>query len=651
MGEVTSMGSYFRRRSIKKAILMSIDSLLIMFAYLCAIFFRYYMEGHTISEMIGFLFAFKARLLLSLVILLVCQWKMRQYQSIWTLASLEDFALGTISFIIGTIVNLMLSMAIPNRIPFLVTILAGILAMVLCNGVRIAWRMLRRIIISSQLDQKGHQQRVLIYGAGSAGTLVLNEYKRNLHLGKKVIGFLDDDSEKFGTVIGATPVLGERKDLETIINDHQIDEVIIAIAHLDYSILNEVSVKAKRLNVAVKTMPGLFELIDGKFNVGMIRDVSVEELLARDSIQLDYEGISDYLEHQVVMVTGGGGSIGSELCRQIVKFNPKQLIILDIYENNAYDLQNELIRQYPELNLVTLIASVRDRHRLDEIYQTYQPNVVFHAAAHKHVPLMEVSPSEAIKNNVLGTLNTAELASEYKVKRFVLISTDKAVNPTNVMGATKRLCEMIIQAINVKSDTEFVAVRFGNVLGSNGSVVPLFKKQIAKGGPVTLTHKDITRYFMTIPEAAQLVLQAGGFAQGGEIFVLDMGKPVKIYDLAQNLIKLSGYEPNVDIDIEVTGLRPGEKLYEELLMDEEGLTETRHKKIFIGLPGEFELDIVKSQINELLQVATTKGIQELKDKLKEVVPTYQEPNHHKSITPVVENTSLREVGGPVGGTV
>ncbi len=422
---------------------------------------------------------------------------------------------------------------------------------------------------------------------------------------------------------------------------------------------------------------------------------------------------------------------------------------LDIYENNAYDLQNELIRQYPELNLVTLIASVRDRHRLDEIYQTYQPNVVFHAAAHKHVPLMEVSPSEAIKNNVLGTLNTAELASEYKVKRFVLISTDKAVNPTNVMGATKRLCEMIIQAINVKSETEFVAVRFGNVLGSNGSVVPLFKKQIAKrhrldeiyqtyqpnvvfhaaahkhvplmevspseaiknnvlgtlntaelaseykvkrfvlistdkavnptnvmgatkrlcemiiqainvksetefvavrfgnvlgsngsvvplfkkqiakGGPVTLTHKDITRYFMTIPEAAQLVLQAGGFAQGGEIFVLDMGQPVKIYDLAENLIKLSGYEPNIDIDIEVTGLRPGEKLYEELLMDEEGLTQTRHQKIFIGLPGEFELDTVKSQINELLQVATTGGIQELKNKLKEVVPTYEEPDHHK----------------------
>lgn len=397
---------------------------------------------------------------------------------------------------------------------------------------------------------------------------------------------------------------------------------------MNKSDLKAITLKAKRLNVAVKTMPGLFELIDGKFNVGMIRDVSVEELLARDSIQLDYEGISDYLEQQVVMVTGGGGSIGSELCRQIAKFHPTQLIIVDIYENNAYDLQNELRRQYPHLNLVTLIASVRERDRLKEIYETYRPDVVFHAAAHKHVPLMEDSPAEAIKNNVVGTLHTAELASEYGVKRFVLISTDKAVNPTNVMGATKRLCEMIIQSLNPTSQTDFVAVRFGNVLGSNGSVVPLFKKQIAKGGPVTLTHKEIVRYFMTIPEAAQLVLQAGGFAQGGEIFVLDMGKPVKIYDLAENLIKLSGYEPHTEIEIQVTGLRPGEKLYEELLMDEEGLTKTDHKKIFIGKPGDFELCTVKKQINELI-VATTKGSTELKAKLKEVVPTYREPEHHK----------------------
>lgn len=651
MRELILEGPLLRKRRVKKVILIGVDACLITVSYLLAILFRYYMEGSSVNETVAILGNFKWGFMLSLGILLLCQWMMKQYQSIWTLAGIEDFTLGTLAFIGGTIINLMISLLLSNRIPLMVTLLAGILAMMLCNGARIEWRLIRRTMMAYQNQKSGHQQRVLIYGAGMGGSLVANEYKRNPHLGKKVVGFIDDDQEKLGTVIGTIPVYGNGEDLETIVKNYDIDEVIIAIANLDHSILKSVSLTIKRLGVSLKMMPGLFELIDGKFNVGMIREVEVEDLLARDSIKLDYEGISDYLENQVVMVTGGGGSIGSELCRQIVKFNPKQLIILDIYENNAYDLQNELMRQYPDLNLVTLIASVRDRHRLDEIYQTYQPNVVFHAAAHKHVPLMEVSPSEAIKNNVLGTLNTAELASEYKVKRFVLISTDKAVNPTNVMGATKRLCEMIIQAINVKSETEFVAVRFGNVLGSNGSVVPLFKKQIAKGGPVTLTHKDITRYFMTIPEAAQLVLQAGGFAQGGEIFVLDMGQPVKIYDLAENLIKLSGYEPNVDIDIEVTGLRPGEKLYEELLMDEEGLTETRHQKIFIGLPGEFELDTVKVQINELLQVATTKGIQELKDKLKEVVPTYQEPNHHKSITPVVENTSLREVGGPVGGTV
>ncbi|MDO4924969.1 MAG: nucleoside-diphosphate sugar epimerase/dehydratase [Turicibacter sp.] len=642
MGELILEGTILRKRPIKKLILMGVDGSLIIFSYILAIIFRYYMEGNLLSEMIGIALNFKGELVIAVLVLLACQWSMKQYQSIWTLAGIEDFTLGTLSFVGGTMINLMISMLLPMRIPFLVTLLAGILAMIFCNGIRIEWRLLRRFIIARAQLTEGTLQRTLIYGAGMAGSLVANEYRRNPHLGKKIIGFIDDDREKTGTYIGKIPVFGTSEDLETVMDQYQIEELIIAISQIDESVLKSVTMKAKNLNVTMKMMPGLFELIDGKFNVGMIRDVEVEDLLSRESIQLDHEGISDYLENQVVMVTGGGGSIGSELCRQIVKFNPKQLIILDIYENNAYDLQNELLQQYPNLKLVTLIASVRDRHRLEEIYQTYQPNVVFHAAAHKHVPLMEVSPSEAIKNNVIGTLNCAELAHEHGVKRFVLISTDKAVNPTNVMGATKRLCEMIIQAINPKSETEYVAVRFGNVLGSNGSVVPLFKKQIAKGGPVTLTHKDITRYFMTIPEAAQLVLQAGGFAQGGEIFVLDMGKPVKIYDLAENLIKLSGYEPHVEIPIEITGLRPGEKLYEELLMDEEGLTQTRHQKIFIGQPGDFELTTVKAQIQDLLQVATTKGIQELKNKLKEVVPTYQEPDHHKLTTTVVDHASKRE---------
>ena len=629
MGELLLEGAIFKKRRLKKFILIGVDVTLILFAYLFALVFRYNMVETAIFDTLGLMGKFKWQILLAIVIFLSCQWLMKQYRSIWTLAGIEDFTLGTLSFVGGTVINLMISLMLAVRIPLIVSLLAGILAMVLCNGVRIQWRLIRRLIVAREKEMPGSLDRVLIYGAGMGGSLVANQYRRYPYYGKKVIGFIDDNQEKVGSVIGTIPVLGTSEDLEMIINAYQVDEVIVAIANIDESTLKGVSLTLKQLEIPLKMMPGVLELIDGKFNIGMIRDVQVEDLLARDSIKLDYHGISDYLENKVVLVTGGGGSIGSELCRQIAKFKPKQLIILDIYENNAYDLQNELLRKYKTINLVTLIASVRDRQRLTEIYQTYRPDVVFHAAAHKHVPLMEVSPAEAIKNNVVGTLNCAELASEYKTKRFVLISTDKAVNPTNVMGATKRLCEMIIQSMNVQSETEFVAVRFGNVLGSNGSVVPLFKQQIAKGGPVTLTHQEITRYFMTIPEAAQLVLQAGGFAHGGEIFVLDMGKPVKIYDLAKNLIRLSGYEPEVDIKIEITGLRPGEKLYEELLMDEEGLQQTRHQKIFIGQPGEFQLEDLKLQIKELVKVATTKGIPELKAKLKEVVPTYEEPSHHQ----------------------
>lgn len=643
MRELVTQGPLFHKRRNKKIILMLMDASLMLCAYLLAIIFRYYIEGTTLGSTILLIKEFNVQVLLSIFVLLSCQWLMKQYQSIWTVAGLEDFTLGTLSIMGGTVVNLVVSAFLPHRLPYLVTMLAGLLTMIFCNGMRLEWRILRRVINLKQVHLDGEPQHILIYGAGMAGTMVANEYKRNPQLQKRVVAFIDDDLEKQGTYINNTPVLGTHDDLVEIVQKYEINEVVVAMANVENYIVRSVLTAMQPLNVTVKVMPGLFEMIDGKLNLGMIKEVQVEDLLARDSIKLDYDGINEYLENKTVMVTGGGGSIGSELCRQIVKFKPKQLIILDIYENNAYDLQNELLRQYPTLNLVTLIASVRDRGRLNQIYQTYQPEVVFHAAAHKHVPLMEVSPSEAIKNNVVGTLNCAELAHEHHVNRFVLISTDKAVNPTNVMGATKRLCEMVIQAINPISQTEFVAVRFGNVLGSNGSVVPLFKKQIAKGGPVTLTHQEITRYFMTIPEAAQLVLQAGGFAQGGEIFVLDMGKPVKIYDLAENLIKLSGYEPHVDIQIEVTGLRPGEKLYEELLMEEEGLKETRNEKIFIGQPGDFELNTVKSNIQELLDIATSKGIQELKEKLKEVVPTYEEPVHHKKITPIVEECWLNSL--------
>ena len=626
MGELLLEGALLKKRYFKMLILIGVDAILILLAYLFTLIFRYNIEGILMLDVLGLMNDFQWQIILAMMIFISCQWMMKQYQSIWTVAGIEDFTLGVLSFVGGTFSNLLISLAMSTRLPLMVTLLAGILSMVLCNGVRIEYRLIRRFILTSQNQPNGEEHRILIYGAGMGGSLVANEYKRNPHLGKKVIGFIDDNHEKLGTVIGNKRVYGTRHHLSELVKLHEIDEVIVAIANLEDDVLKQVTLEMKRQDITVKVMPGLFELIEHTFNVGMIREVEVEDLLSRDTIKLDYDGISAYIENQVVMVTGGGGSIGSELCRQITKFNPKELIIIDIYENNAYDLQNELLSNNPTLNLKVLIASVRDRQRLADIYQTYRPDIVFHAAAHKHVPLMEISPAEAIKNNVMGTLNTAELACEYDVKRFVLISTDKAVNPTNVMGATKRLCEMIIQAINVKSKTEFVAVRFGNVLGSNGSVVPLFKKQIASGGPITLTHKEITRYFMTIPEAAQLVLQAGGFAKGGEIFVLDMGQPVKIYDLAENLIRLSGYEPNVDIDIKITGLRPGEKLYEELLMKEEGLKQTRHEKIFIGQPGNFELTLLKKEINELLAVARTNSIVELKSKLKEVVPTYKEPH-------------------------
>ena len=443
---------------------------------------------------------------------------------------------------------------------------------------------------------------------------------------KKVVGFIDDNNQKIGRFIRGIKVLGNRDDISRIVLEKNVSEIIIAIARVEDSNLKEIIQICKETGLPLKIIPSVSELIDNKFSIHSIRDVKVEDLLGRTVVKLEKEGINDYIRGNTILVTGGGGSIGSELCRQIAKFLPKEIIILDIYENNAYDIQNELIREFKNINIVTLIGSVRDKVRIEQIFKTYKPQIVFHAAAHKHVPLMEYSPSEAIKNNVGGTYNIAQYACKYNVKKFVLISTDKAVNPTNIMGATKRICEMIIQSMNSKSKTEFVAVRFGNVLGSNGSVVPLFKKQIENGGPVTLTHKDITRYFMTIPEAAQLVLQAGAYARGGEIFILDMGEPVKIYDLAYNLIKLSGFEPNLDINIEITGLRPGEKLYEELLMSEEGLTETKHKKIFIGKPNDFDFDYISNKISELIELSIYGSVEEIKNKLKEIVPTYKEPH-------------------------
>ncbi len=619
----------FRNRKLKITTLVFIDLILIYLSYYLAFIFRFYYDDG-LRDITLIYSGHLVRISIFAVLYVLVFYIFKQYKSIWTLAGYDEFINGVIASIVVMALNIGLSFVERNRIPLMVTILAGIMVMITCNGVRIFWRVCRRAINYAEVEKSRDIKNVLIIGAGSGGALVSSEYRKFPHLGKRVVAFIDDDKQKLGTYVNGVKVYGNRDDIVSVVKERNVDEIIIAIASIKEGVLKGIIEKCKEAKAQVKIMPGVAEMIDGKFSINKIRDVDVEDLLGRESIKLDYDGISDYLKGKTVLVTGGGGSIGSELCRQISKFNPKELIIFDIYENNAYEIQNELRRTYPNLNLMTLIGSVRDKVRLEEVYKTYKPQVVFHAAAHKHVPLMEDSPAEAVKNNVVGTFNVASLASDYNVERFVLISTDKAVNPTNIMGATKRMCEMIIQSLDKVSETEFVAVRFGNVLGSNGSVVPLFKKQIANGGPVTLTHKDITRYFMTIPEASPLVLQAGAYAKGGEIFVLDMGEPVKIYDLAENLIKLSGFEPHKDIDIEITGLRPGEKLYEELLMSEEGLIETKHKKIFIGKPGDFDLGDVKYKIDDWLRVALSGTDVVLRQRVKEFVPTYREPEEVNS---------------------
>lgn len=414
---------------------------------------------------------------------------------------------------------------------------------------------------------------------------------------------------------------GNRKDICRLAEEYDIDEIMIAIPSATHGMIQEILDICSQTSCKLRVLPGLYQLVNGEVSISKLRNVEIEDLLGREPVDTQIDSIMDYVSGKTVLVTGGGGSIGSELCRQIARHEPKRLIIFDIYENNAYDIQQELKRDYPKLDLVALIGSVRNTHRINNIFEQYRPDIVYHAAAHKHVPLMEDSPNEAIKNNVLGTWKTAQAADRFCVSRFVLISTDKAVNPTNIMGASKRLCEMVIQMMNHQSKTEFVAVRFGNVLGSNGSVIPLFKKQIEEGGPVTVTHPDIIRYFMTIPEAVSLVLQAGAQAKGGEIFVLDMGKPVKILDLALNLIRLSGYKPYEDIDIQFTGLRPGEKLYEELLMSEEGLQSTENELIHIGKPIEFDEEQFRHQLEELDEWSR-QDRPDIREKVMEIVPTY-----------------------------
>ncbi len=476
-------------------------------------------------------------------------------------------------------------------------------------------------ILSKPDHSKG--KRVLVIGAGRMSSMLLHEIRDDERLNYRVVGLIDDNEMLHNHLMNGTKVLGGREDIVKICKLKSVEQIIFAIYEISPKDKREILEICAKTGLPVKIMPTTKDMLS-RSKIKSMRNIEIEDLLERDPIVLNNELIEGDICGKTVLVTGGGGSIGSELCRQIVQYKPKKLIILDIYENTTYELENELRDLYPEQDIAVLIASVRDSARLDEIFETHRPDLVFHAAAHKHVPLMEYSPAEAVKNNVFGTLNLVRSAEKYRVKRFVMISTDKAVNPTNVMGATKRMCELIVQTAERNCHTEFVAVRFGNVLGSNGSVIPHFKKLIAKGGPLTVTHPEITRYFMTIPEAARLVLQAAAYAKGGEIFVLDMGKPVKIRDLAEKMITLAGFTPNVDIKIEYTGLRPGEKLYEELLMNEEGLTETAHKKIFIGKPTKLTAEELIEKLR-VLEASLDKGNDAIKAALEEVVPTYVPP--------------------------
>lgn len=496
---------------------------------------------------------------------------------------------------------------------------------------RVSFQVLQKITDRiNRFLEKSIPPRVMIIGAGKAGILILKEMKASEKVHGYPVCMIDDDKDKQGRVIDGVSIMGSRKDIARLVREKGIDEIYVAIPTASPEDIKDILKICQGTGCQVKILPGVYQLMNGEVTISRLRKVEIEDLLGREPVNVNLDEIMGYVKGKVVLVTGGGGSIGSELCRQLAGHKVKQLIIFDIYENNAYEIQQELKRKYPDLDMVVLIGSVRNTNRLDYLFRTYRPDIVYHAAAHKHVPLMEDSPNEAIKNNVLGTYKTARAAIKYKAQRFILISTDKAVNPTNIMGASKRLCEMVVQMSNQKSSTEFVAVRFGNVLGSNGSVIPLFKQQIESGGPVTVTHKDIIRYFMTIPEAVSLVIQAGAYAKGGEIFVLNMGNPVRILDMAENLIRLSGYEPYKDIDICFTGLRPGEKLYEELLMDEEGLQKTVNDRIFIGKPIDMDYDRFEKGLQRLGEAALSETAN-VRLLVHELVPEYHYKNMDSDI--------------------
>ena len=608
---------------IRRIGLLLLDILLVNFASFLAIAIRYDFNIGKIPSIYSQAVADYAVIHTVLTIGIFAVFRL--YHSMWKYAGIEELVSIICACIVSEVVHLagMRLLIKPTGTGYVMPrsfwIIDLMFLLVFVGGSRFVYRAVRMVSNQYRNDSKKH---IMIIGAGEAANVIIKEITASQYLDGKVVCAIDDNKAKRHNFIQGVKVVGNRYDIAWAVEKYKVTDIIIAIPSISRKELKSIIDICKETNCKIKTLPGIYQLINEEVSVSRLRNVEIEDLLGRDTIDLDTAKIMGYVKDKVVLVTGGGGSIGSELCRQLVKHQPKQLIILEIYENNAYDIQQELRRKYPDLDLVVLIASVRNSNRMEQIFSEYHPDLVYHAAAHKHVPLMEDSPSEAIKNNVYGTLKLVRLCDKYGVKRFVQISTDKAVNPTNVMGASKRMCEMIIQAYNNRSNTEFVAVRFGNVLGSNGSVIPLFKRQIAAGGPVTVTHPDIIRYFMTIPEAVSLVLQAGALAKGGEIFVLDMGEPVKIDDLARNLIRLSGYVPDRDIEIKYSGLRPGEKLYEELLMDEEGMQDTENKLIHIGKPIDFDEEAFLQRLDEMYKPITSEQV-DVRAFVKEMVPTYQ----------------------------
>ena len=596
---------------VHKAFLIAfLDALIILAAYLLALILRFdFIFSRIPQEYIeGYIWSMPYWIASTIVVFYGC----RLYHSVWRLASISELQMSIIAYIILIPVYaagaFFMRLAMPRSYYFI----GYLLSFLMTTGIRFSFRFLRFYVRKREDGEGSGQDRIMIIGGGAAGQAVIKELLSNRSFHVKVCCVIDDSPNKWGRMLEGIPIVGDRNDILAAVKKYKINRIIYAIPATTGKNRKDILNICKETNCRLQTVPSVAQLVSGEVSVTRLRDVEITDLLGRAQVQVNNSEIFKALHDKVIMVTGGGGSIGSELCRQIAQAEPKRLIIFDIYENNAYAIQQELKRKYPNLPMETMIGSVRNTNRVNSIIETYRPEVIYHAAAHKHVPLMEDSPNEAIKNNVEGTYKLAQAAARYGVKKFVLISTDKAVNPTNIMGASKRLCEMVVQMMNR---------RFGNVLGSNGSVIPLFKKQIAEGGPVTVTDKNIIRYFMTIPEAVSLVLQASYYAKGGEIFVLDMGEPVKIDDMARNLIRLSGYTPDVDIPIVYTGLRPGEKLYEELLMDEEGMQETDNELIFIGHPIEMDDEDFQKKL-ELLDKESRKESGRIKEIVAEIVPTY-----------------------------